>query len=79
MEKLGTNADSKLNQFHQIKHPILKLWILIIFSSKISLFIFKEGQIGFLLKSRADFNSRSETAIRKKQEICFVFAKENIS
>lgn len=36
-------------------------------------------KLAFLLKSGADFNSRSETAIRKKQEICFVFAKENIS
>lgn len=37
------------------------------------------SKLAFLLKSGADFNSRSETAIRKKQEICFVFAKENIS
>jgi len=37
-----------------------------------------QQQIGFLLKFGADFNSRSKTAIRKKKEICFVFAKENI-
>jgi len=35
-------------------------------------------KLAFLLKSGADFNSRRKTAIRKKKEICFVFAKESM-